>query len=224
MARVGHVSTLRLSVLHALRLQGIADAESVAAHVGCTPEAVTAELEALESADLVHLRRGRIPGFALTPEGQVHEARLLVDELEEAGCRPAIEAAYQQFLGFNDQLLGVCTAWQLREIDGETQVNDHRDADYDRSVHVQLEALHAKVVPVLEQLAANLTRFDGHRTRLQTALDRVLAGDHDWFTKPMFPSYHSIWFQLHEDLLATLGTERGAEPNAAPSVEGSTHP
>jgi hypothetical protein len=27
----------------------------------------------------------------------------------------------------------------------------------------------------------------------------------------MIPSYHTIWFELHEDLLATLGIERGSE-------------
>ena len=31
-------------------------------------------------------------------------------------------------------------------------------------------------------------------------------------TKPMIDSYHSVWFELHEDLLATLGIERGSEP------------
>ena len=39
----------------------------------------------------------------------------------------------------------------------------------------------------------------------------MLAGDTDWFTKPMIPSYHTVWFELHEDLLATLGIERGSE-------------
>jgi hypothetical protein len=28
----------------------------------------------------------------------------------------------------------------------------------------------------------------------------------------MIDSYHSVWFELHEDLLATLGIERGSEP------------
>ena len=27
------------------------------------------------------------------------------------------------------------------------------------------------------------------------------AGDSDWFTKPMIASYHTVWFELHEDLL-----------------------
>jgi len=39
----------------------------------------------------------------------------------------------------------------------------------------------------------------------------VSAGDVDWFTKPMIPSYHTVWFEMHEDLLCTLGIERGSE-------------
>ncbi len=27
----------------------------------------------------------------------------------------------------------------------------------------------------------------------------------------MIPSYHTVWFEMHEDLLCTLGIERGAE-------------
>ena len=40
---------------------------------------------------------------------------------------------------------------------------------------------------------------------------RVTEGDRDWFTKPTIDSYHTVWFELHEDLLATLGLERSSE-------------
>ena len=208
---VGHVSSPRLLVLHALRLKGIAETQVLVDQTGLDDEVVTDELASLTEADLVRERRGRISGHALTPEGKDLGSRLLAEELDACGGRPAVEAAYRDFLGFNDQLLGVCTAWQLRDLDGESHINDHSDPEYDRTVHLRLEELHGRVIPVLDVLASVLDRFDGHRLRLQTALDRVLAGEHDWFTKPMFPSYHSVWFELHEDLLATLGTERATE-------------
>lgn len=211
MLDVGRQSSTRLLVLHTLRLKGIAEAAAVAEHTGLDEDTVGAELEELLDADLVRLRRGRIAGHALTPEGRVVGQRLVDEELEESGARPVVEQAYQDFLGLNDQLLAVCTAWQLRDVDGERVVNDHTDADYDARVREELQELHRRVLPVLDRLCEVLDRFEGHRTRLQTALDRVLAGEHDWFTKPMFPSYHSIWFELHEDLLATLGTERAIE-------------
>lgn len=218
MTAVAHASIPRLLVLHTLRLKGIATAEAVADHVSLPVADVEAELDELVASDLARPRRGRIAGFALTPEGRVLDDRLLAEELESSGAEAAIEAAYTEFLRFNDQLLAVCTAWQLRASDGEPHVNDHSDADYDRSVHDQLRALHDRVEPVLDQLAGSLDRFGGHRARLRTALERVLAGEHDWFTKPMFPSYHSVWFELHEDLLATLGRERAHEhaPEGSP--------
>ena len=40
------------------------------------------------------------------------------------------------------------------------------------------------------------------------------AGERDWFAKPMIDSYHTVWFQLHEDLLNTLGIERSKEVSA----------
>ncbi len=39
----------------------------------------------------------------------------------------------------------------------------------------------------------------------------MTEGERDWFTKPTIDSYHSVWFELHEDLLATLGLERAKE-------------
>ena len=45
----------------------------------------------------------------------------------------------------------------------------------------------------------------------EAALARLHAGDKDWFTKPLIDSYHTVWFQLHEDLLTTLGIERSQE-------------
>lgn len=203
-----HSSPLRLLVLHALRLKGLAEADAVATMMGTDPAATRAELEELEELDLVSYRHGRIPGYKQTPEGRVHGERLLHAELESCGLRPAIERAYGEFLQRNDDLLAVCTAWQLRVVDGEQQVNDHSDPAYDASVCNQLAEVHREIDPVLEALCTCLERFEGHRTRLRTALERVRAGDHDYFTKPLFPSYHSIWFELHEDLLATLGTER----------------
>ena len=205
---MAHTSSLRLLVLHALRIKGLAEADAVVTMMGTDADATGDELIALEDQDLVSYRHGRMPGYKLTPEGRVVGERLLHEELDETGTRPAIAQAYEDFLPRNDELLDVCTAWQLRPVDGEQRPNDHRDPEYDRGVVERLVTVHDEVEPVLATLEETLARFGGHRVRLRTALDHVQAGDHDWFTKPMSPSYHSTWFELHEDLLATLGTER----------------
>ena len=56
-----------------------------------------------------------------------------------------------------------------------------------------------------------LERFARYEPRLSTAVHRVESGERDWFTKPLIDSYHTVWFELHEDLLSTLGKERASE-------------
>ena len=77
----------------------------------------------------------------------------------------------------------------------------------------RLVTVHEAVLPITDDLAAALARFARYGPRLTNAVDRVRAGEVDWFTKPVLDSYHTVWFELHEDLLATLGIERGEEPD-----------
>lgn len=201
----------RLLALHGLRLRGRAEAGPLAQYMAAEPAAIADALAELEAEGLVEHRSGRFPGFGLTPAGRAAGEQLLAEELDEHGLRPHVEAAYEEFLAFNRQMLTICTMWQLRTVDGVTVANDHTDDFHDRSVLDALDALDHHVRPVLSALCDGLQRFTGHETRLRYALDRVLRGEHDWLTRPMLPSYHSCWFELHEDLLATLGRERTTE-------------
>jgi hypothetical protein len=60
---------------------------------------------------------------------------------------------------------------------------------------------------LLAELGSEVIRFDLYRRRLTSALDRVLAGERTAFTDDV-ESYHNVWFQLHEDLLASMGSPR----------------
>jgi DNA-binding PadR family transcriptional regulator len=202
---------LRSLVLHGLRLKGVAAASAVVEAAGLHEADAKPELDRLVEEGLATYRQGRLSGYALTAAGRQEHARRLADELEATGRRDDVRAAYQRFLAINQDLLGICTAWQLREVDGASVVNDHGDPAHDAAVIERLEDLHARVTPVCQALAAALERFVPYGERLAHALERVRAGDRDWFTKPMLPSYHTVWFELHEDLLATLGIERSSE-------------
>jgi hypothetical protein len=46
---------------------------------------------------------------------------------------------------------------------------------------------------------------------LAHALERTAAGDADWFTKPTIDSYHTVWFELHEELIGAAGLTRHDE-------------
>jgi hypothetical protein len=54
-------------------------------------------------------------------------------------------------------------------------------------------------------------RFEGYRPRLRDARERVNEGEHEWLTSPRIDSYHTVWMQLHEDLLLALGLDRASE-------------
>ena len=90
-------------------------------------------------------------------------------------------------------------------------VNDHGDAVWDAAVVDRLGGADDVVGPICQDLASLLERFDGYRGRFSAALARVRAGDGEWFARPMIDSYHTVWFELHENLLATLGIERAKE-------------
>ena len=194
-------------VLHALRLKGFADTAVVAALTRLDEAEAAKHLEAASNDGQATRREGRISGWALTPDGRARHAVLIHQELESSGTKAAIEDGYRRFLEFNKELLSVCTDWQLR--DGA--LNDHTDATYDETVIGRLEYVDQQVQPVTRDLGSALERFGQYGVRFSLALDKVKKGERDWFAKPMIDSYHTIWFELHEDLLATLGIERSKE-------------
>jgi hypothetical protein len=204
-------SDTRTLVMHGLRLKGFAEVAAVGEAVGVAEADAKPVLDQLVADGYATYRDGKLSGFSLTKDGRTEHARLLADELDATGVRDLIDAAYRQFLVLNTQLLEVCTEWQLREVDGESIVNDHSDGVYDAGVIEKLAELHAEVEPICNDLAAALARFGGYGPRLAHALQKVRLGDTDWFTKPMIASYHTVWFEMHEDLLCTLNIERGSE-------------
>ena len=201
----------RLVVVTCVRLKGFADVGPIVDASGLDTAAVSEILTDLGVQDLARHREGRVSGWTLTPAGRALHAELVAAELRAAACEPDIEAAYREFLGLNPRLLATASAWQLREEGGQAVVNDHADADHDARVIGDLRTLHDETAPLVQRLGSLLERFDRYEPRLSTAVERVEAGDRDWFTKPLIDSYHTVWFELHEDLLSTLGKERASE-------------
>jgi hypothetical protein len=153
-------------------------------------------------------------GWSLTPDGRAKGEELLSEELDSQGVRAPVTEAYAQFLAVNAGFLALCTDWQLRPPDSPEQdpvFNDHSDPNYDAEVIARLADLDSHAQSICSYLADQLERFTEYGPRFTHALHRVQAGELDWFTKPMIESYHTVWFELHEDLLATLGIDRAAE-------------
>ena len=204
-----------MRIIHSLRVRGLADTPLVAAAAGMPEVEVKGRLSDLQTAGDVRYRDGRMSGWMLTPGGRRRGEELLAAELDAGGVRDGIDASYRAFLAVNQRFLELCTDWQMRipadDPGGEPVLNDHTDADHDAAVINRLAAIDEVVQEISAGLAALLDRFDGYGRRFGEALARVRAGDHKWFTRPMIESYHTVWFELHEDLLATLGIQRAGE-------------
>lgn len=198
-------------VLHALRLKGFAETEVIAASLERPVETMADILGRLAAAGMVVRRDGRVSGWALTPEGRIRHAREVAAAMADIERRGRLEDAYQRFLPLNRRALAVCTDWQMRTEDGRPVMNDHGDAAYDAAVLARLAELDAEAQPLCAELAGIVDWMGGYGPRLANALARVQADDFDWFTLPVIDSYHTVWFELHEDLLSTLGIERSKE-------------
>lgn len=196
-----------LLVLHTLRCVGFAGLPRLAAAAGLSQSDVESELIDLAVAGLVTHMAGEFGGWGLTDAGRVADAERVTGELESAGARTAVKAAFDSFLVLNPELLDLCAAWQLRSVDGVMTANDHSDPSYDARVLNRFAEFHERAVVVCAELAAALPRFDRYRVRLAEALGRATSGELGYVTDGT-ASYHAVWAELHEDLLATLGIPR----------------
>ena len=64
---------------------------------------------------------------------------------------------------------------------------------------------------MVRSLGRRVSRFAQYRDRLRGARRRVQDHEHDWLLSPRIDSYHTVWMQLHEDLLLGLGLDRAEE-------------
>lgn len=196
---------MQLRVLQAVRLKGRISEADLAASVDEHPAAVAATVGELSRAGL--LAAGRI--LTISPQGRARLTELLAQERSGLD-KAAIAAVYGNFRAVNTDLKVLVTDWQLN--DG--QPNSHTDAVYDAAVLDRLEAVHRRVVPIIAAAAVALPRLDAYLRKLSAALAKIRSGDTSWLTRPTIDSYHTVWFELHEELIAAAGLTREHEAEA----------
>jgi hypothetical protein len=207
MTQPGTTRPINLLLLHTLRCGGHATLGRITAATGLDESDAESGLIDLGAAGLVVRSAGAFGGWGLTERGEVVDAERIAVELDAAGARPAVAEAFDRFLELNPELLELCTAWQLRTVDGAVTTNDHRDAAYDARVLDRFADLDRRLARVCADLCAVLPRFGRYRERLADALRRARSGESEYLADGT-ESYHAVWAQLHEDLLATLGIRR----------------
>jgi hypothetical protein len=196
-----------LAVLHTLRCIGAAGAERVAEACARPVFEVESELIDLAVAGLVTHYSGPFGGWSLTDDGRDDASSRIAAQLDAAGAREVVAAAHDAFASLNNEALAICSAWQLRPVGGATEINDHTDHRHDDHVLRRLAVLDKRVQPICANLTEALPRFGGYGPRLASAARRAQAGEVAAVAVGL-DSYHAVWFQLHEDLLVTLGITR----------------
>jgi hypothetical protein len=191
-----------LAVLQAVRLKGRVSPADLAATLGEDPTDVAATIEQLTRAGL--LVEGK--AVRISPGGRARLGELLTAERNGADV-DALAAAYGDFRTLNTEFKALVTDWQLK--DG--QPNTHEDAEYDAGVLARLERVHQRVMPIIAAVAVHLPRLSRYSTKLQAALDKVNAGETMWLSRPIIDSYHTVWFELHEELILAAGLTRESE-------------
>jgi hypothetical protein len=145
----------------------------------------------------------------LSRDGRARLDELLADERKDVDTA-ALSAAYNDFRTVNADFKAAVTDWQLKG--GEP--NTHQDAEYDAAVLARIDHVHQRVLPIIAAAAAQLPRLSAYSAKLQKALDKVKSGDTAWLARPLIDSYHTVWFELHEELISAAGVTREAEAKA----------
>lgn len=208
-----HQSAASLLVLHAVRLVGFAGGEAIAERAGTSHADALRLLSTAEHAGWVqHVAFADLDGWSLTDSGKAENERQLMAERVSADPESVVAATYRVFLPLNARLLRAVTDWQIKPTEADQFApNDHFDRPWDGRVLEELTTLGREVAPLIENLSAVLARFDGYVARYESALRRAKSGELDWIDKTDIDSCHRVWFQLHEDLVATLGIDRRHE-------------
>lgn len=196
---------LDLSLLQALRLKGRLSEEGAIRLLGGD---AWSRVQTLAAEGLVAIAP---VGARLTPSGRERLTGLIQAERSRIGLY-ALNTLYEdEFDDLNHALKDVVTAWQMKP---SGVANDHSDEAYDAGVIAKLASVHEEAVESLEALGGLVPRLAPYLQRLGNALAQAQAGDSHYVTHPLKDSYHQVWFELHEELLALLGLNRVDEARA----------
>ncbi len=191
----GSASETPLAVLMALRVKGRAGAAMVASAARLSEVETLSVLERARDDGMV---RKSDAEWALTDAGR---RALAARCAREPMDRAAVTALYRRFLAVDAELKARITAWQL----GDPAAAGARGPLRGMS---SLVTAGEPAVAVAGDLARIVPRLHPYAARLAAALEAVRAGDARFIASPCVESLHQVWFELHEDLLATLGRSR----------------
>jgi len=194
-------------VIRCLSIKGTASIDTLADALLTTAPAVESALAELAGAGMLG------PGSSsvrLSDAGAAQATALMEADRRQWSVDVAA-SVLDAFQPFDERVKTAVTAWQVRSTDGQQVLNDHADATYDATVLADLRKIHSEVLAWLASFADVSGRLRSYAARLDRAAAAVVAGDHRFVSSPRVDSYHSVWFELHEELLRLAGRSRPAD-------------
>ena len=187
-----------LELSRTVQLKGMCSAERAAAALSTAPTRVEQLLE--QHAELF---KTTPLGVALTGEGRQWLAKQIASErlgLDAA----ALAVCYDRFTGLNDDFKALVSEWQLSSAEAQT---DEAWASLVQAV----AALHTRLRPLIDETAGHVDRLRAYGGRFERALAALRAGERSMLASPLEESYHTVWFEYHEELIALCGRDRATE-------------
>jgi pyruvate,orthophosphate dikinase len=197
----------REDVLSTLAIKGYVTRHGLAEALFTAPDDVDSLLDGLVADGLVE---NTADAFRLTANGKNVAGQILAQDRDRWGTDRAA-TALDSFLALDQRMKETVSAWQMRDVEGSQTLNDHRDPAYDAEVLARLAALHGDALAWLSPIVASVARYEIYLGRLDRAARLVSDGDPRYVASPRVDSYHSIWFELHEDLILLSGRTRAEE-------------
>lgn len=198
------IPTLHL-VMHGVAIKKHASAAEIASIAALPVAVVSAALTAA-------CANGRVANanekYMLTPAGQMILAGEYSRFYGELRRDDKFSQAYSRFEKINKELKQLITEWQTMEVGGTRVPNTHADRAYDLRLIARLGDLNERVDPLLTQMMASVPRLSIYKAKLTHALGKAEDRDIAWVSDAKLESYHTVWFELHEDLLRLLGKQR----------------
>lgn len=192
-------------VLHGIAVKKYATVEDIGSVTALDPAVVAALVNEAVAKGRASEANGK---YLLTPIGQVTLKSSYSKVYGRLRKDAEFLSAYETFEQINNDLKQAITDWQTVEVGGQMVPNDHGDEDYDAAVIDRIGNIHELVERVLDRLGVQESRLAIYGEKLLVALERAEDGDISWISDATIESYHTVWFELHEDLLRIMGRER----------------
>ena len=184
------------AVLRVIGLSGQAEIAVVARGAGLGRDAALAIVSAAEAAGLV---ASGPRGYRLTADGRAQVADALA--VERGSLDPAVAMGlYERFGRIDRTFKELVTDYQVSDLPTKFSWAVAGMSE----VHPAVQELVARAVELVPRLAPYRARFD-------TAMDHVQHGEEKYLVSVLLDSYHTIWFQFHEELIAMVGRTRADE-------------